>query len=264
MPLARITEYYPTTTADGRSSIVCREATAPRDLASMILLWCYCCFAVVQVILAVTAVSIAGLHLRPHPRMCLLEHQEPTAAEQKEDACHFTFVACGLTLPITAGVVVLELLPNRLVSHGARNLVPLLLWILGCIVWGVQAAQLQHHVAAGAGQGSHNPAVAQWRDTTLGLSWANFGLFLAAALLKLFHPGLSSCIDSSSICLGRACPEGCLPACDACCCLDVLKAKVPREVLRQGRVEVRFISWNQEAVAAAPAAAVQGMTRMDV
>ncbi|WIA43597.1 hypothetical protein OEZ86_010044 [Tetradesmus obliquus] len=293
MPLARITEYYPTTTADGRSSIVCREATAPRDLASMILLWCYCCFAVVQVILAVTAVSIAGLHLRPHPRMCLLEHQEPTAAEQKEDACHFTFVACGLTLPITAGVVVLELLPNRLVSHGARNLVPLLLWILGCIVWGVQAAQLQHHVAAGAGQGSHNPAVAQWRDTTLaaqlqhhvaagagqgsqdptvaqwrdttlGLSWANFGLFLTAALVKLFHPGLSSCIDSSSICLGRACPEGCLPACDACCCLDVLKAKVPREVLRQGRVEVRFISWNQEAVAAAPAAAVQGMTRMDM
>jgi hypothetical protein len=60
------------------------------------------------VILAVTAVSIAGLHLRPHPKLCLLEPQNPAAAEQKEDACHFTFVACGLTVPITAGVVTLE------------------------------------------------------------------------------------------------------------------------------------------------------------
>jgi hypothetical protein len=63
---------------------------------------------VLQVILAVTAVIIAGVHLRPHPKLCLLETQDPASAEQKEDACRFTFVACGLTLPITAGVVVLE------------------------------------------------------------------------------------------------------------------------------------------------------------
>jgi hypothetical protein len=189
----------------------------------------------------------------------------------------------------------LQLLPNRLVSPGVRNLMPLLLWILGTIIWGVQAAQLQHHVSAGAGDS--RPAVVEWRDTTLvswhaviqlsskqlysydsadrlwyaiaspdvtcpntmtvmlasrrvrvtakfctnlcvllqGLSWANFGLFLTAAVMKLFQPSLSSCIDDTSITLGRVCPEGCLPACDACCCLDATKAKVPREVLRQGR-----------------------------
>jgi hypothetical protein len=59
----------------------------------------------------------------------------------------------------------LQLLPNRLVSPGVRNLVPLLLWILGTIIWGVQAAQLQHHVSAGAGD--NNVAVVHWRDTTL-------------------------------------------------------------------------------------------------
>jgi hypothetical protein len=51
------------------------------------------------------------------------------------------------------------------VSPGVRNLVPLLLWILGTIIWGVQAAQLQHHVAAGADH--HPPVIVQWRDTTL-------------------------------------------------------------------------------------------------
>jgi hypothetical protein len=56
MPLARITEYYPATSSNGHSSIVCREATAPRDLASMILLWAYCCFAAVQVRTAYTHV----------------------------------------------------------------------------------------------------------------------------------------------------------------------------------------------------------------
>jgi hypothetical protein len=59
----------------------------------------------------------------------------------------------------------LQLLPNRLVSPGVRNLVPLLLWLLGTIIWGVQAAQLQHHVGAGAGD--NNPAVVHWRDTAL-------------------------------------------------------------------------------------------------
>ncbi|KAF6257357.1 hypothetical protein COO60DRAFT_1233253 [Scenedesmus sp. NREL 46B-D3] len=260
MPLTRIKEYYIETTSDGRSSIVYREATAPRDLASMILLWSYCCFALVQVTLAITAVSIAGVHLRPHTKVCLLEPQDPAAGKHKDDACRFTFVACGLTLPITAGVVALELLSNHLVLPGLRNLVPLLLWILGTIIWGVQAAQLQHHANSDAGQ--PDPAVEHWRDTTLGLSWANFGLFLTAAVVKLLQPSISGCVDSASIALGHVCPEGCLPACDACCCLDVSKAAVPREVLRHGRVQVRFLAWNQDAVAAAPAAAVQGMTRM--
>jgi hypothetical protein len=67
-----------------------------------------CCHPALQVTLAVAAVSIAGLQLRPHPKVCLLEPQDPAAADHREDACHFTFVACGLTLPVTAGVVALE------------------------------------------------------------------------------------------------------------------------------------------------------------
>lgn len=58
--------------------------------------------------MAITAVSIAGVHLRPHTKVCLLEPQDPAAGKHKDDACRFTFVACGLTLPITAGVVALE------------------------------------------------------------------------------------------------------------------------------------------------------------
>jgi hypothetical protein len=72
---------------------------------------------------------------------------------------------CAAAAAAAAVLHALQLLPNRMVSPGVRNLVPLLLWILGTIIWGVQAAQLQHHVSAGAGL--NNPAVVHWRDTTL-------------------------------------------------------------------------------------------------
>jgi hypothetical protein len=39
-----------------------------------------------------------------------------------------------------------------------------------------------------------------------------------------------------------------MPACDACCCLTVNSAKVPREVFRHGQVVQRYMTWNQELV----------------
>lgn len=51
-------------------------------------------------------------------------------------------------------------------------------------------------------------------------------LFLICCCIKLLSPVLEPCIDSTSIWLGRVCPEGCMPACDACCCLNVNSAKV--------------------------------------
>jgi hypothetical protein len=71
------------------------------------------------------------------------------------------------------------------------------------------------------------------------------------------NPGVIDAASSCCCCcwywLRVCCPEGCLPACDACCCLDVRTAKVPREVLKHGRVVVRFMEWNQEANIVEPA-----------
>jgi hypothetical protein len=80
------------------------------------------------------------------------------------------------------------------------------------------------------------------------LAWCNMSLFLICCCIKLLSPMLEPCIDSSSICLGRLCPDGCMPACDACCCLNVDTAKVPREVFRHGQVVQRYMMWNQENV----------------
>jgi len=80
------------------------------------------------------------------------------------------------------------------------------------------------------------------------LAWCNMSLFLIGCCIKLLSPVLEPCIDSTSICLGRLCPDGCMPACDACCCLNVNTAKVPREVFRHGDVVQRYMMWNQELV----------------
>ena len=80
------------------------------------------------------------------------------------------------------------------------------------------------------------------------LAWCNMSLFLICCCIKLLSPVLEPCIDSSSICLGRLFPDGCMPACDACCGLNVNSAKVPREVFRHGQVVQRYMTWNQELV----------------
>ncbi|KAF8056113.1 DGAT2D [Scenedesmus sp. PABB004] len=230
---SRVLEFFPSRDAEGQPSIGCRAATPPRDLASSILLTSVCLLAGVAGALELAAAGVAvgaGLARRCGSRVC-----------------HLPYVAAGLSAPVAAAVVTLELLPPRLVSEGGRNLGVLALLIVGTSLSGAAATTLHHSPLAAA----QLPA-GHWRGAIAGVGFAAMALFLAAALVKLLAPALSVWIDAASIALSRCCPEGCLPACDACCCLDVRTAKVPREVLRHGRVKLRYLSWHQELALAAP------------
>lgn len=64
----------------------------------------------VQVALAVTVAVAAGVHLRP-AGVCLLENH---AGEH--ESCYLTYTASGLTIPICAAAVALEVRCSCLVS----------------------------------------------------------------------------------------------------------------------------------------------------
>lgn len=56
----------------------------------------------------------------------------------------------------------LQALPSHLVSLGIRNVLPLVLLIMGTIIWGVEAATLHRNE-----KGAMQLPGAQWRATTL-------------------------------------------------------------------------------------------------
>eukprot|EP00775_Hariotina_reticulata_P009196 gene9196-9362_t len=194
-----------------------------------------------QVVLAIVVALGAGIFLHTN-KTCLPDDGHPLAFSHQH-LCTFTFITGGLTIPICAVVLVIELLPARLVSAGVRNVVPWLALLLGAVIWGFYAAAF-----AAIMDRDNEFKLEGWHHVSMQLAWTNMAIFLATLVVRLFSGVLAVCIDWTSGTLGRVCcPEGCLPACDACCCLDVRTAKVPREVLKHGRVVVRFMEWNQEA-----------------
>lgn len=82
-------------------------------------------------------------------------------------------------------------------------------------------------------------------------AWACLVLLLLLLVSKLLAPAFGSALDAGSRAAGAACP-GCLPAWDACCCLDAAGAGVPRAVQREGRVQLRYLGWSEGAAAAPP------------